>query len=85
MDETIRYVDSQIEFLLDKLSTNGILGCVDIIILSDHGMTSVPLGQNVFQVEERVPDIRTAAYCFDCSEGMISTLRPVNDTQSIRQ
>ena len=82
MDEQIQNVDHQIELLLNSMSANGLLGCVDIIILSDHGMASVPLNENVVKLEDMVKEIRSSAYCFDCAEGLTPTLLPVNDSQS---
>ena len=82
VDEQILNVDRQIELLVSKMTANGLLGCVDIMILSDHGMASVPFQKKVVKLEEMVKDIRKSAYCFDCAEGLTPTLLPVDDSQS---
>ena len=75
-------VDNQIKLLLNSMAANGLLGCVDIIVLSDHGMASVPFEKNVVKLDEMVKDIGSSAYCFDCAEGLTPTLLPVDDSQS---
>jgi predicted AlkP superfamily pyrophosphatase or phosphodiesterase len=82
MNEQILNVDHHIEMLLNGMAARRLLGCVDIIILSDHGMASVPFEKNVVKLEEIDKDIRNSAYCFDCAEGLTPTLLPIKDSQS---
>lgn len=64
------------------MAAKGILGCVDIIVVSDHGMASVPMNRNVVKLEEMVKDVASSAFCYDCAEGLTPTLRPINDSKS---
>lgn len=84
VDEQILKVDNQIEFLIDSMAAKGILGCVDIIVVSDHGMASVPMNRNVVKLEEMVKDVASSAFCYDCAEGLTPTLRPINDSKMER-
>ncbi|VDK62436.1 unnamed protein product [Cylicostephanus goldi] len=39
--EQVRSLDASIERFLNKLSEEGMLGCVNIVIVSDHGMSVI--------------------------------------------
>ena len=41
MNAAIDRVDSQLANLYSQLAEHGLLGCVDIVVVSDHGMTSI--------------------------------------------
>ena len=51
MDETITSIDSSIGFLLSELETIGMRDSVNIILVSDHGMTGVSMDK-VINIEE---------------------------------
>lgn len=80
VDEQIREVDQQIQNLLTNLEQEGILGCVNLIILADHGMASTPPGEQFLIMEELVPNITKAARIYD---GVIPSIRPHLDTEGI--
>lgn len=41
MNSSLKNVDMQIDNLMEFLHGNNLLNCVDIIVVSDHGMTSL--------------------------------------------
>lgn len=77
MDQ-IKIVDDQLAFLLNNLEQKGILGCIDIIVLSDHGMAPTPPGEQFLILNDYVPNIGNDARIYD---GVFPTIRPNNDTE----
>lgn len=76
--DQIRNVDDQLAFLLDNLEQQGILGCLDIVVLSDHGMAPTPPGEKCLILNDYVPNIANDARIY---EGVFPTIRPNNDTE----
>lgn len=56
----------------------GILGCVDLIVLSDHGMAPSPPGEKFLIMDNYVPNILNDARIYD---GVFSTIRPKLGTE----
>lgn len=59
----------------------GILGCVDLIVLADHGMAPSPPGEKFLIMDDYVPDILNDARIYD---GVFPTIRPKLDTEGER-
>ena len=78
VNDQIVNVDQQIEALLQGMEESGILGCVDVMIVSDHGMASTPEEPNVLVLNDYVPDLPSTARVYD---GVLPTIRPYNDSQ----
>jgi len=78
-DEIFR-VDQEVKFLLDGLEQEGILGCIDIIVLADHGMAPSPNGTQFYLMENLVPGISNQARIYD---GVGPNIRPYVDTEGI--
>lgn len=78
MDEAILKVDREIQYLLDGMKREGILGCVDMMVLADHGMASTPAGKQSLILEELIPNITTNARVYD---EINPSIRPHKDTK----
>jgi predicted AlkP superfamily pyrophosphatase or phosphodiesterase len=78
VSDQIVNVDQQIEALLQGMEESGILGCVDVMIVSDHGMAATPEEPNVLFIKDYVPDLPNTARVYD---GVLPTIRPYNDSQ----
>ena len=64
--------------MLEKLEEVGILGCVDLIVLSDHGMASTPLGEKFLLLDDYVPNIGNDTLIYD---EVFPAIRPKNDSK----
>ena len=73
-------MDQEIKFLLDGLEKEGILDCINIIVLADHGMAPSPNGTQIYLMENLVPGISNQARIYD---GVGPTIRPNVDTEGI--
>ena len=71
-------VDSQLQSLLKGMEDNGILGCVDIMVVSDHGMASTPQGKYFVLLKDFISDVATTTRTYD---GVFPNIRPNTDTQ----
>lgn len=78
MGEQITRVDLQLQALLNGLEQRGQLGCVDIVVLADHGMAATPFGEYVVIMEPFVPDLLSTTRIYD---GVFPNIRPNTDTQ----
>lgn len=67
--------------LFDKIEAAGILGCIDVIVLADHGMAPSPPGKQFFIMNDYVPNIAKDARIYD---GVFPTIRPKLDTEGNR-
>ena len=76
--DMIQQVDQQIEYLLDQMRNESILGCINLIILADHGMASTPYGKQVVSLNKLMPNITSIARIYD---GIIPSIRPHKDTE----
>lgn len=56
MREAMRAVDAQIGRLVDRIRAAGLEDCVDLVIVSDHGMAEVPEGNVVAFEDMADPD-----------------------------
>lgn len=62
--------------LLDKLETLGLIPCVNIIVVADHGMASA--GENrTIDLVEYIEDIEQSAYIYS---GAFGRINPKNDS-----
>ncbi|KAK0411010.1 hypothetical protein QR680_005430 [Steinernema hermaphroditum] len=48
VNSAIIYVDAMLNYLMSELDRNGLVGCVNVVIVSDHGMQSVREDQKVY-------------------------------------
>ena len=71
-------VDSQLQSLLKGMEDNRILGCVDIMVVSDHGMASTPQGKYFVLLKDFISDVATTTRTYD---GVFPNIRPNTDTQ----
>lgn len=60
------------------LEEAGILGCVDVIVLADHGMAPSPTGEKFLILNDYVPNISNDARIYD---GVFPSIRPYLDTE----
>ena len=54
-----------------------IFKCVNIILVSDHGMADSPSGKLVVDLEKYVPDLEESTLTF---YGPVPSIRPKNDS-----
>lgn len=78
--EQIQRVDREVQVLFDNLQVAGILGCVDVIVLSDHGMAPAPEGEKFLIMENYIPDIVSSSRIYD---GVLPQIRPYLDTEGM--
>lgn len=78
MAEQIQRVDGEVQFLFTAMEQSGIIGCVDVIVLSDHGMAPAPPGEKFLLMNNYVLDIVKSARIYD---GVFPSIRPYLDTQ----
>ncbi|KAI9555247.1 hypothetical protein GHT06_017762 [Daphnia sinensis] len=76
--DQVRIVDQELQALFDNMEQVGILGCVDVIVLADHGMAPSPPGEKFLIMNDYVPNILNDARIYD---GVFSTIRPKLDTE----
>jgi len=69
-------VDAQIRRLVDGLKRKDRLGCVNLILVSDHGMADSPAGQQLVDLEKYVKDLDNSALVF---YGPVTSIRPRNE------
>lgn len=80
MNDQIRRVDNEVKVFFSNLEQAKILGCVDVIILADHGMAPAPEGEKFVVMSDYVPDIKSSARIYD---GVLPSIRPYLDTEGI--
>lgn len=73
-------MDKEVQVLFDNMQKAGILGCVDVIVLSDHGMAPAPAGEKFLIMENYVPDIVSSSRIYD---GVLPNIRPHLDTEGM--
>jgi Type I phosphodiesterase / nucleotide pyrophosphatase len=78
VNDEIMNVDSQLKSLLKGMEDSGILGCVDIMVVSDHGMASTPAGKYFVLLKDFISDVATTTRTYD---GVFPNIRPNTDTQ----
>lgn len=78
MADQVRIVDDVLQGFFDNLEGQGILGCIDLIVLADHGMAPSPPGEQFFIMNDYVPNILNDARIYD---GVFPTIRPKLDTE----
>ena len=66
------------KLLIESLEQAGILGCIDLIILSDHGMAPTPLGEKFLLLDDYVPNIGNDTIIFD---EVFPAILPRNDSK----
>ncbi|EFX89997.1 hypothetical protein DAPPUDRAFT_190022, partial [Daphnia pulex] len=76
--DQIKSVDQELQILFDMLEGAGILGCIDLIVLADHGMAPSPPGEKFLIMDDYVPNILDDARIYD---GVFPTIRPKLDTE----
>jgi len=69
--EKVEVVDSSIRRLVDGLVSRGIFNCINLIVVSDHGMADAPSGERLVNLEQFVPDLEEKAIAFYGPVGMI--------------
>lgn len=80
VDEQLIRVDLQMKRLLDGLEAAGLISCVNIILVADHGMA--PSGpEYVIKLSEYIPDISDEAYTFT---GAFTRIDPKNDSEGMK-
>ena len=76
--EKVALVDRYIRRLVDGLIQRNIFSCVNIIIVSDHGMADSPSGRLLVDLEKYLPDLEETTFAF---YGEVPSIRPKNDTE----
>lgn len=79
--DQVKSVDHELQLLFDMLEGAGILGCIDLIVLADHGMAPSPPGEKFLIMDDYVPNILNDARIYD---GVFPTIRPKLDTEGER-
>lgn len=79
MDEQLLYVDQMVQRLVDGLTGLGIIDCVNLIVLADHGMaSSVGIPDYVIKLADYIPDIYDLAYTYT---GAFPRIDPKNESE----
>ena len=78
MTEQVTVVDGQIRRLVDGLINRKIFNCVNLIVVSDHGMADAPPGERLVHLSDYIPDLNETAIVF---YGPVTSIRPHNDTR----
>jgi predicted AlkP superfamily pyrophosphatase or phosphodiesterase len=71
VDAALRTVDDALGYLIEQLRRRGLYDTMNIVVLSDHGMANVPVGNIVFADEETDLNALDAV-----SFGVMSTFNP---------
>ncbi|HXP01558.1 MAG TPA: ectonucleotide pyrophosphatase/phosphodiesterase [Luteibacter sp.] len=71
VDAALRTVDDALGYLIEELRRRGLYDTMNIVVLSDHGMANVPVGNIVFADEETDLNALDAV-----SFGVMSTFNP---------
>ncbi len=71
VDAALRTVDDALGYLIEQLRRRGLYDTMNIVVLSDHGMANVPVGNIVFADEETDLNALDAV-----SFGVVSTFNP---------
>lgn len=78
MDAELEYLDQILLRLVDGLTQLGILDCVNLIVLADHGMaSSVGIRDYVIKLVDYIPDVYDLAYTYT---GAFPRLDPKNES-----
>lgn len=75
-------IDGEIRRLLDGLIQRNIANCVNLIVVSDHGMADSPPGERLVRLSEYIPDLDKTAITF---YGPVTSIRLINDTKGNTQ
>jgi ectonucleotide pyrophosphatase/phosphodiesterase family protein 1/3 len=78
--EKVALVDRYIRKLIDGLAHRNIFSCVNIIIVSDHGMAHSQSGEQLVYLQKYIPDLEETTIAF---YGEVPSIRPKNDTEGI--
>lgn len=78
MTEKVAVVDKQIRRLIDGLVERNISNCVNIIIVSDHGMADSPSGHQLVELSRYIPDVQESTLTF---YGPVTSIRPLNESR----
>lgn len=80
MDTQLQYVDQMLQRLVDGLTERGLLDCVNLIVLADHGMaSSVGIPDHVIKLEDYIPDISDLANTV--FTGAVPRIDPKNESE----
>lgn len=77
MTEKVILVDQYIRRLFDGLIDRNVWDCVNVIVVSDHGMADSPPNQLVVDLQKYVADLKESAITF---YGPVTSIRPLNNT-----
>ncbi|TKR60245.1 hypothetical protein L596_027523 [Steinernema carpocapsae] len=75
VNSAIIYVDAMLNYMMSELDRNGLLGCINIVVVSDHGMQRIRSDQTVYFedfLDVKDPNVKV----FDGSLGMIQFADP---------
>lgn len=61
--------------MVDRMITKNIFGCINFIIVSDHGMAD---HKRAIDLENFIPDLKKSAITF---HGTLTSVRPMNNTK----
>lgn len=78
MTEKVLLVDDQIRRLVDGLTRRNNFHCVNLIIVSDHGMADSFPSKQIVDLQTYLPDLDQIAKVF---YGPVTSIRPNNDTR----
>lgn len=79
LDDALRTTDAALARLLRGLQQRGLYGRINLIVLSDHGMASVPAGNNVM-LDQMIPLDQVQVV----SLGILAGFNPTADTPAAR-
>lgn len=69
-------IDSHVRMIVDGLMARNVFNCVNLIIVSDHGMADAPPDQKLIDLSKFVPDIQESVIFH---HGPVPLVRPKND------
>ncbi|XP_071548743.1 venom phosphodiesterase-like isoform X2 [Panulirus ornatus] len=80
VNDELKRMDQILTRLMDKLEARGLLPCVNIIVVADHGMA--PAGKDrVINLAQYIPDISETAYTFT---GPFTRINPKVESEEVK-
>jgi len=72
--EKLLKVDTQLRRMVDRMLAKNIFGCINLIVVSDHGMAA---HKRSIDLENFIPDLKKTAITF---HGTLTSVRPMNSS-----
>ncbi|KAF0310573.1 Ectonucleotide pyrophosphatase/phosphodiesterase family member 1 [Amphibalanus amphitrite] len=77
VNDAVDRVDAQLANLYNQLIEHGLLGCVDIVVVSDHGMASMREDCESVALDDFVPGLSSSSVYVN---GPVARIRPHNES-----